>query len=307
MQFSSLLLPPLTRAFTTSGGGGTRTDEAQVGCFRSPRVSPARAPWMMLFFEVRFNGVGTTKRVVCCAGAFLFLLSYLLIGEVSAQQSLALSVAEDTPSMFARFTRVFENSAGQDSIAGNFYYLQPNRLYLRVEYPVDQIMVIDNVSNLTTVYYPDRRLAFQLQGEVPASLPVVSGILAALQPDYGLSSLGFEIYDQEIEGDTLLTYWQHPRDDGSIGEFTLAKSDDRLVRAMLTLPATEGTATTRFLDFVTQGNRTIPVVIETETVNFLGISSERLEFEDVQVNPNIPADVMDFRIPDGVSVEQKRW
>jgi outer membrane lipoprotein-sorting protein len=261
---------------------------------------------MMLFFEVLCDGVGAMKRAACCASALL-ILSHLLVTEASAQPSLALSVSEDTPSLYASFSRVFENSARQDSIAGEFYYIQPSRLYLEVDYPVHQVMVIDNVRNLTTIYYPDRKRAFQLQGEVPASLPIISGILSALQPDYGLSALGFEIYDQEIKGDTLLAYWRHPEDDGSLGEFTLARSDGRLLRAMLTLPETEGTATTRFLDFLTQGTRTIPVLIETETENFLGSASERLFFEDVQVNPDIPADVMEFRIPDGVTVEQKNW
>ena len=246
------------------------------------------------------------KRAACFGFAFL-ILSHFTVTDASAQQNLALSVAEDTPSIFASFTRVFENSAMRDSIAGEFYYIQPSRLYLEIDFPVSQIMVIDNVRNLTTIYYPDRKRAFQLQGKAPASLPIISGILAALQPDYGLSALGFQIYDQEINGDALLTYWRHPEDDGSFGEFTLAKSDDRILRAVLTLPATEGTATTRFLDFLTQRTRTIPVLIETETKNFLGSASERLIFEDVRVNPDIPAKVMEFRIPDGVTVEQKRW
>lgn len=240
-------------------------------------------------------------------GAVLLILSHLAAPDLSAQQNLARTVTEDTPSLFARFTRVFENPAARDSIAGEFYYLQPNRLYIEIEYPVHQIMVIDNVRNLTTVYYPEQRRAFELQGERPASLPVISGILSALQPDYGLSALGFQIYDQEIKGDTLLTHWQHPEDDGSVGEFTLARSNDRLIRAVLTLPTTDGTATTHFLDFVTQGRHTIPVVIQTETVNFLGSASERLVFGDVEINPNIPTDVIDYRIPEDVKVERKRW
>lgn len=235
------------------------------------------------------------------------------------QQGFLRSASKKAPAVQASFSRVFENPTRRDSVAGEFFFFQPRTLYLEIEHPVHQIMVIDNEENVTKVYYPEKKRGFFLEGSRPAKFPVMSGVLAAIQPDYGLSEMGFEIYDQEIASDTLLTYWRRSQDGSSSSEsrsgsgsrggqtFVLARKGSRLTRAVLTLPSTDGTATTHFSEHVRRSGHVLPTVIETETVNVAGKAVERLAFSDLTVDPEIPLRIKNFTFPDEATVERKRW
>lgn len=219
--------------------------------------------------------------------------------------------------MHASFSRVFENPVRRDSVAGEFFFFQPRTLHLEVEHPVHQIMVVDNRNSVTKVYYPEKKHGYILKGNRPTTLPIVSGVLAAIQPDYGLSEKGFEIYDQETASDTLLTYWRRPeekREKKGNGKsppqrFVLAHLGNRITRAVLTLPSTDGTATTRFSDHVrtSGGAYAIPTVIETKTINVAGEAIEKIVFRDLEVDPTIPPSVENFKIPNDAAVERKEW
>ena len=259
------------------------------------------------------------------AGACVALLVSLL-GICRAQQQqkngtqpqdLLKGISKDVPAVHASFSRVFENPARRDSMAGEFYFFRPRTLHLEIGHPVHQIMVVDNQKNVTKVYYPKKKRGFILEGSRPAKMPIVTGVLAAIQPDYGLSERGFEIYDQETASDTLLTYWRRSEkererngsEEGSPQQFVLARQGNRLTRAVLKLPSTDGTATTRFSDHVPTrgGTHPVPTVIETRTVNVAGEAVERIVFRNLEVDPAIPSSVENFKIPNDASVERKEW
>lgn len=232
-------------------------------------------------------------------------------------QDLLKGISENSPAVHASFSRVFENPVRRDSLAGEFYFFHPRTLHLEIEHPVHQIMVVDNGENVTKVYYPKKRRGFILKGSRPAKMPIVTGVLAAIQPDYGLSERGFEIYDQETASDTLLTYWRRSekeRERNRNGErspqqFVLAQQGNQLIRAVLKMPSTDGTATTHFSDHVPTrgGTHPIPTVIETKTVNMAGKAIERIIFHNVKIDPTIPPSVESFKIPNDASVERKEW
>lgn len=232
-------------------------------------------------------------------------------------QDLLKGISENSPALHASFSRVFENPVRRDSLAGEFYFFHPRTLHLKIEHPVHQIMVVDNGENVTKVYYPEKRRGFILKGSRPAKMPIVTGVLAAIQPDYGLSERGFEIYDQEIASDTLLTYWRrsekvrerNKNEEGAPQQFVLARQDNRLIRAVLKTPSTDGTATTRFSDHVPTrgGTHPMPTVIETKTVNVAGKAIEKIVFHDLKIDPAIPPSVENFKIPGDASIERKEW
>lgn len=233
------------------------------------------------------------------------------------QRDLLREVSKNAPAVHASFSRVFENPVRRDSVAGEFFFFQPRTLYLNVEHPVHQIMVVDNVENVTKVYYPEKKHGYILKGSRPTTLPIVSGVLTAIQPDYGLSEMGFEIYDQETASDTLLTYWRRPEEEREKKEteespprrFVLAHQGNRITRAVLTLPSTDGTATTRFSDHVQahEGTHAVPTVIETKTINAAGEAVEKIVFRNLEIDPTIPSSVENFKIPDDAAVERKEW
>lgn len=237
--------------------------------------------------------------------------------DIAQQQDFLKGISNNAPPVHASFSRVFENPVRRDSVAGEFFFFQPRTIYLEIRHPVHQIMVVDNSRNVTEVYYPEEKRGFILKGSRPAHLPIVSGVLAAIQPDYGLSEMDFEIYNQETASDTLLTYWRRPEKErekkenerGTAQEFVLAHQGNRLARAVLTLPRTDGTATTRFSNYVRTRGRAyaIPTVIVTKTVNVAGEAVEKIVFRNVEIGPSIPHSVENFKIPDDAIVERKEW
>lgn len=255
-----------------------------------------------------------------CAVVFIFQIGTFVCHaqqDRAQQRDLLRGVSKDAPAVHASFSRVFENPVRRDSVAGEFFFFQPRTLHLEVEHPVHQIMVVDNQNSVTKMYYPEKKRGFILEGTRPAQLPIVSGVLAAVQPDYGLSEMGFEIYDQETASDTLLTYWRRPKkkrkekgnEKGSAQQFVLAHQGNRITRAVLKLPSTDGTATTRFSDHVQTGEGTyaVPTFIETKTTNVAGEAVEKIVFRNLKVDPTIPPSVENFKIPSDAAVERKEW
>jgi len=237
--------------------------------------------------------------------------------QINAQpQDLLEGISENVPTVYASFTRTFENPVRRDSMAGEFYFFQPRMLHLEVKHPVHQIMVIDNGKNVTKVYYPEKKRGFILKGSRPAKMPIIAGVLAAIQPDYGLSERGFQIHDQKIASDTLFTYWRRPETERRRANekefpqrFILVHRDDQLTRAVLELPSTDGAATTRFSNHVPTrgGMHPIPTVIETETINLVGKAVEKIIFHNLRIDPTIPSSIKNFKIPNDASIERKEW
>lgn len=203
------------------------------------------------------------------------------------------------------FSRTFAGEQGIDSTSGAFYYLDSNKMYIQVNYPLHQIMYIE--ANITTIYYPESKKAFRLESVNPVILPLIPGLLAAIRPDYGLGDLGFELGNQTIKGDTVIASWTHPKAKKKMGAFKIAEVNDRLVYTQYQLPNKVIRMKTTFSNYENVSGVFFPTEIYAKIFNPDGISFEKVLIEDLELNQKIPDHIVNFKIPGDVVVENKKW
>ncbi|MFQ5571193.1 MAG: outer membrane lipoprotein carrier protein LolA [Rhodothermales bacterium] len=240
------------------------------------------------------------------AVVLLLVACCMVTGSARAQQSLLSSKAAigKQETLYGEFLRVLVEGNRSDSLEGSFYYLGQGRIYFEIVHPLNQVLLVHH--NVITIYYPDRHRGFILEGKSPAILPLVPAITAAIRPDYGLTNLGFQIYDQNVRGDTLFTFWHHPVGGEELGRFRLAKAGERLSYAVYEPPDTDGAIRTTFEEFKPIGSYIFPSKIRTENVNMAKKAQEILWLKNIRVNPDIPVRVSEFKIPDDAVIEKKK-
>lgn len=239
--------------------------------------------------------------------AVLFLLACcFLTGSARGQVGLTRgqSAVEEKLTVYGEFLRTLEEGARMDTLKGSFYYLGPGWIHFEITYPLHQIMVVHN--SVITIYYPERHRGFILEGKGPVMLPMIPAITAAVRPDYGLTDLGFQIYGQDVRGDTLFTFWNHSAGDEVLGRFRLAKVGEQLSYAVFEPPDADGEIRTTFEDFKSVNGFTFPSKIRTKNVNLAVEAQELLWLKNLKVNPDIPTHVLEFKIPDDVVIERRK-
>lgn len=242
-----------------------------------------------------------------CRLITLWLLAGCFLGTGASLAQSAGSPLSKPPgshvTLSGEFTRVLETETRSETMQGSFYYLEPGRIHFEIAQPIKQILLVQD--NVITIYYPDHNKGFILEGKAPVLLPMIPALTAAARPDYGLTDLGYQIYDQALHGDTLLTYWNHPAGE-ELGRFRLAKAGERLAYAVFEPPDAVGEILTTFETFTTVSGLPFPTEIRTENVNLSSEGYEVLRLTKIEVNPEIPARVSTFRLPSDAIVEKKR-
>ena len=244
-------------------------------------------------------------RIYSLVAVTLTLAWGLTSSAAKAQQSPTFKSSKVTESskLYCQFIRYFKDTNQTDTLKGAFYYLEPGRIHIEIEHPINQIMLIHN--NLTTIYYPDQNKGFLIEGKAPMILPILPSIIAATRPDYGLTDLSYQIYDQSVRQDTLLTHWRHTVDPEGFGQFHLARAGEQLAYVVYEMPEGAGEIRSIFDEFTTVGGLTFPLEIQTE--NTLTKAKEWFQLVDIAVNPPIPPHVSDFKIPTNADVEKRTW
>lgn len=234
---------------------------------------------------------------------FALLLS---VGTVRGQPVDVLDYST-LPNLYGAFTRVFYEGAEPDTIAGEIYFQAPNHVYLRVHRPVDQIFLIDNEEFVTKIYYPKTKRGFLLTGKAPADLPIIPGLAAAIQPDYGLESLGFEIYDQTLSGDSLISYWSRLDGGDGSGTFRLVQVNDALHYVRFEAPTVQMTVHTKLEDHANLEGFHIPSQIATEEHSAALSTREVINLSNLEADPSVPHDLRHFQFPEDADVTEKSW
>lgn len=208
------------------------------------------------------------------------------------------------------FSCQFERSFQQepqpaDTTSGELFFLGKDKMFIRIEKPLRQILLLDG--NETTVYYPDQRRAFLLISRHPAIMPIVPGLMSALRYQQGMAEMGFELAHQEMQADTLVTAWRHPQIPETSGSYRLGEVDDRLVYSRFEGDDQNFLTLTRFDNYQKSGKMYFPSLLITTVVRDAVVSHERIVLNNLQTNAQVPAEVLNFAVPDDVEVERRRW
>ena len=205
----------------------------------------------------------------------------------------------------ARFERELATPLSKEVVKGTLYY-QTSKTVLEINEPLHQIMTFSG--NTMTIFYPEEGKAFRIKAKNPISIPFVQGFVQVIEEDYGLGELGYKLTRHEPRGDTLYTYWSPPpKQKKVLGMFTLAMVKEKLVYAEAQTPDGEPAVRSSYRNYAELNGKSFPLEIYSEIYSKSGLSTESVTYSDVQFNLPLPERILNFTIPDSVSVKEIQW
>ncbi|HID11442.1 MAG TPA: hypothetical protein EYP17_09115 [Candidatus Latescibacteria bacterium] len=228
--------------------------------------------------------------------AVTVLLLGLWIVQVYALETLQVS-----------FNRTYVQVGRTEEVSGTLYYrARPERTVVRVEEPLKQWMVLEG--GRLEIFYPEERRAFRILSKHPTNLPFFQAFLGALKEDYGLRKSGYALLGHEVRGDTLLTYWNPPKKlKKALGRFTLAYVGDKIIRAELRGLRGELLSRVLYGDHFPYAGAFLPLHIFTVRYTRSDTIYEEITYREPKCDFPLPEEVLQFRIPDDMEVEEVCW
>lgn len=227
----------------------------------------------------------------------IFVFSVILNGNVYSQVLQNIRV---------EFERSFKEGDKEEVVKGIIYYQTPGRVFVIIKDPIKQWMLLEK--NELIIYYPIDTLAIRFTTPHPVSLSFFQPFLSVMKDDYGLTGMGFTLYNHRISGDTLSTYWSPPNKLSKVmSNLILVYVADRI--ACSELKKTDGTTIIKssFSNHIPYEGGYFPLQISM--VRYMGADStfERIIYRNPQFNISIPLEVRDFKIPSYVEIEEIEW
>ena len=225
---------------------------------------------------------------------FFFALLFLLGVEFAGAQSLqTLSVD-------------FVRLSGREEVRGTLYFQAPDRVLIRVSQPALQWSEFEGHNLL--IYYPEERRAFRFVSRNRLLIPFARSFLGFLRPDFGLAEAGFSLRQSRQRGDLLLTIWDPPRAlRRIIGQALVGTDRGGPVFLQLDDPKGKLLSRTEYGELRQAGGLTFPgriVVVERSGEEQ---SREESRYSNHLVNAPLPPEAADFRLPEGIPVQELEW
>ncbi len=230
----------------------------------------------------------------------IFLMLLLILNSVAYS-----SQKVDTISL--QFERKVVQNDTTEVVKGIAYYQAPQKVFIEVQEPVSQIMLVDG--EVMLVYYPVEKKAFRITAKGPIPMPFIQGILSAMKDDYGLTEMGYTLTKHEKKGDTLYTYWDPPKElKKQMGEFILGTTaNGALVYAEARKSKGKATAKSFYSKHIELAGRQFPMEVRSEIVDGNSHIEEFVSYSDLKLNISLPDKVTGFELPDSISVKEVEW
>lgn len=204
------------------------------------------------------------------------------------------------------FEKYFEDKNVKELIRGTVYYQASENLVISVREPVNQWMISEE--NKLIIYYPEKKQAFQFTTQTPASFPFFQAFLGAIKEDYGLTDMGYSLAEHEINGDTLITGWNPPKNaSNELGDFTLTYVSNKITYAELRKADGSIISKSFYKNHFKYGVNYFPLEISTIRYADADSSFEKITYSNPQFNINLPEIVVNFELPPDTEIEEIRW
>lgn len=230
-------------------------------------------------------------------------LPALLLG---AQLAAALTAQPAGAQSLQTLTVDFVRIDGKEEVRGTLYFQAPERVLIRVSEPTLQWSEFSGQTLL--IYYPAQQRAFRFISRNRLLIPFARSFLGFLRPDFGLAEAGFSLRHSRRRDELLLTVWDPPRSlRRSIGQALVGTDRGGPVFLQLDDPKGRLLSRTEYSQARQAGGLSFPgriVVVEGE-----GAEQRREEslYTNHQVNAPLPPDAADFRLPEGIPVQELQW
>ena len=229
----------------------------------------------------------------------VFLVMLLALNSVAFE-----SQKLDTLSL--KFERKTVQDDSTEIVKGIAYYKAPQRVFIQVQEPINQIMFIDQ--KVMLIYYPVEKKAFRIKTKGPIPMPFVQTILSVMKDDFGLTEMGYTLAKHERKGDTLYTYWDPPdKLKKNVGKFILGTTNGVLVYAEAREPKGEVAGKSFYKKHTELAGKYFPLEIRSEIHDGSKCIEEHVSYSDVKLNISPPDGTVNFKLPDSVPVKEVEW
>ena len=205
-----------------------------------------------------------------------------------------------------KFERKVVQGDSEDIVKGISYYQAPQKLFIDVQEPINQIMIIEN--DVMLIYYPVEKKAFRIKARGPIPMPFIQTILSFMKDDYGLTEMGYTLDKHETKDNTLYTYWKPPRDlKKHLGKFVLGTTKGVLVYAEARTSKDKPAVKSFYSKHTELSGRPFPLKAHSEIYNGSNRVDEYVTYSDVKLNVSLPDNVVNFKLPDTIPVKEVEW
>lgn len=205
-----------------------------------------------------------------------------------------------------KFERKVVQNDSTETAKGIAYYQAPQKVFIDVQDPVSQIMLVNG--EVMLIYYPVEKKAFRIKAKGAIPMPFIQGILSVMKDDYGLTEMGYTLTKHEKKGDTLYTYWDPPEKlKENMGKFILGTANGILVYAEARKSKGKATAKSFYSKHIELAGKQFPLEVRSEIVDGNSRMEESVSYSDVKLNISLPDRVTGFKLPDSVPVEEVEW
>lgn len=214
--------------------------------------------------------------------------------------------AQSLKSLQIEFERYYKKKYKEEIIKGSIYFQTSENITVIVEEPLKQWMVLGK--HEMDIYYPTEKKAFRFITQNRLLLPFFQTFVAVYKKDYGLMDTGYTLSYHKKRGDTLFTYWNPPEILSKVlGVFTLVYVSDKIVYGEL--KTSDGTIMSKssYSNHIHYGTNFFPLKISTVRFTQSDSTIENITYTHPQFNIELPNEVINFKIPSDITVEEIEW
>jgi len=211
--------------------------------------------------------------------------------------------AQSLTSLQADFVRTTRTGPSTETVKGTLYYRPSAGVILRVREPVSQWVVFETGGML--IWYSETGKAFRFTEKSPSPYGFASTFVGVPKPDFGLAAAGFTLAGSESRDGELHTRWKPPAGLArTIGTATVGSRSNSPYLLEIADPGGKLLARVAYTSFVTYGPLSIPSRIEVVQMAQGVMVTVEVLYSGHVFNGRLPAEVLDFRLPAGVKVEE---
>ena len=216
--------------------------------------------------------------------------------------------AEQIKTLIVTFEQKCNDNFNVDSIQGKIYYKASEKIFIKVNYPLNQLLNYKDNNKVVEIYYPESNQAFIISSDFPFLLPLVNTFVGIIDEDYGMSNAGFSMIKAEVRKDTLVTIWKPPpKLKKTVGIFHLLYKDERIIIAKFFSPKGTLISLVRFMNYKKFHNIFFPLLIKKYSYENNSVYIEETKYSDLQVNQELPPDIINFKIPKDADIKVIKW
>jgi hypothetical protein len=220
--------------------------------------------------------------------------------------SAATATSQRLQTLAVDFVRRSGSGSAEEVVRGSLYFQAPERVLIRVSEPTLQWSAFEGRNLL--IYYPSERRAFRFLSRNRLLIPFARSFLGFLRPDFGLADAGFSLKQSRKLGDLLVTVWEPPRSlRRYVGQALVGTDRSGPVFLELDDPKGGMLSRTEYADPHSVGGFPFPGRIVVVQRTPAGETREESIYTNHRVNGPLPAEAVDFILPDDVPVQELQW